>query len=222
MDWRFVETTRPRGSGAAIYRAETEADFVNIDGLWRAVYGQEWGWLTPDSGALHTDRFHPHSTYLLAATDGKVVGTMRLVVDSAEALPVEQFVSIDKLRGDRRLIECQRLMVLSGYRNRRWPDMPFGVLGALVKGCLHWSIRNSVSHIVADLFVNTPTTPMGSLLALGFTETGLEFTDTELAEPDRSVALLLEVGELFSRCFRCDSPFYRYLMDRDRTVDVYA
>ena len=63
---------------------------------------------------------------------------------------------------------------------------------------------------------------MRTLLSMGFTETGLEFVDTELNEPDRSVALLLQVGELFSRSFRSDAPFYRYLMSYDEVVDVYA
>ncbi len=68
---------------------------------------------------------------------------------------------------------------------------------------------------------STATTPMAPLLALGFTETGIEFVDTELAEPDESVALLLEVGELFSRPFRSSNPFYRYLMTPCGVVDVY-
>lgn len=221
VDWRFVERPRDRGR-YAVYQAATEADFRGVDDLWREVYGRECGWLTPGTGALHEDRYHPRSTYLIAVAGGEVAGTMRLVTDSVDGLPVEQFVSIDKLRGARQLIECQRLMVLSKHRGQRWPEMPFGVLAALVKGCLHWCLRNGTTHIVADLFLSTATTPIGPLLAIGFTETGLEFVDIELDEPDRSIALLLEVGELFSRCFRCDSDFYHYLMDYDEVIDVYG
>lgn len=111
---------------------------------------------------------------------GEVAGTMRLVSDSPEGLPVEQFVSIGDLRADRRLIECQRLMVLPGYRGRRWPELAYGVLGGLVKACLHWCIVHGVTHIVADLFTDTPTTPLVPLMALGFESTGTEFVDTEL------------------------------------------
>lgn len=148
---------------------------------------------------------------------------MRLVRDSTDGLPIEQFADITELRGrNRRLIECQRLMILSECRNQRLPEMPYGVFAALVKGCLHWSLRNNYSHIVADLFLSTATTPMAPLLALGFTETGIEFVDSELDEPDRSIALLLDLGELFSRAFRCTSPFYRYLMEPDTEVAVYT
>ncbi|OLR94849.1 N-acyl amino acid synthase FeeM domain-containing protein [Actinokineospora bangkokensis] len=200
-----------------------DSDYDEVDGLWRAVYGREHGWLPPDAPELHKDWFHPHSAYLLAATGGRVVGTMRLVRDSSLRLPIEQFADITALRGEgRRLVECQRLMILEEFRNQRYPEMPYGVFAALSKGCLHWCLRNGYSHIVADLFRNTATTPMGPLLALGFTETGIEFVDTELDEPDTSTALLLDTGELFSRGYRSDSPFYRYLVAPDADVAVYG
>ncbi|MCF7548207.1 GNAT family N-acyltransferase [Pseudonocardia sp. WMMC193] len=224
MDLRFRERCIATDSPFRVGFARTEEELRDVDLLWRAVYGTECGWLAADAPALIDDRYHPHSTYLLARVAGEPVGTMRVVADSPERLPVEQFVGIEKLRGDgdRRLVEVQRLMVLPQFRRRRYPEMPFGVLAALVKGCLHHCIQQGASHIVADLFLNTPTTPMRTLLSMGFTETGLEFVDTELNEPDRSVALLLQVGELFSRSFRSDAPFYRYLMSYDEVVDVYA
>ncbi|MBB5953858.1 hypothetical protein FHS29_000428 [Saccharothrix tamanrassetensis] len=223
MNWHFIEDSPPPPGDSAIYLAGAESDFDDVDAIWREVYGREYGWLPADAPALHKDAFHPHSTYLLASAGGRAVGTMRLVVDSERRLPIEQFTAIDELRDDdRRLIECQRLMVLGEYRNRRVPGMPYGVFAALIKGCLHWCLRNSYSHIVADLFRSTATTPMKPLLSLGFTETGIEFVDRELDEPDRSVALLLHIGELFSRSFRCSTPFYRYLMEPDARIAVYS
>ncbi|WP_322770664.1 N-acyl amino acid synthase FeeM domain-containing protein [Frankia sp. Cr1] len=190
--------------------------------LWETVYGKEFGWLPTDAGGSYRDRYDSRSAYLLATVDGVTTGTMRLVADSPEGLPVEQFVSIADLRGDKRLIECQRLMILPEYRNRRWDELPYGVLGGLVKACLHWCIVNGYSHILADLFTQTATTPMWPLMALGFEETGKEFVDTELDEEGTSVAILLRVGELFSRPFRTSDPFYRYLMTYDDAIDVYA
>jgi hypothetical protein len=222
--WKFVDEPAVLSNDSGVFVATSESDLDNVDTLWREVYGQEYGWLPADSPALHKDWYHPHSAYLVAAVNGRAVGTMRLVADSPQQLPIEQFTSIEQLRdpGRRRLIECQRLMVLKEYRNTRQAGMPFGVFGALVKGCLHWCLRNGFSHIVADLFVNTATTPMAPLLAIGFEETGIEFVDTELDEPDLSVALLLDLGELFSRSFRSSSPFYRYLMEHDAHVAVYS
>lgn len=220
--WEFCVEPKDAAQPFFLHIASTEADFEAVDALWEAVYGEECGWLPASDGPRHKDCFDAQSTYLLARVEGRVVGTMRLVADGAGGLPIEQFVSIDDLRApDRRLIECQRLMILPGFRNRRYDQMPYGVLAALVKGCVHWCLGRNVTHIVADLFADTPTTPIGPLVALGFEETGKEFIDTELEGSGRSIALFLRMAELFSRPFRTSAPFYRYLMEFDDIVDVY-
>lgn len=220
--WKFVEQTRRSDGPYFVYQARTDQDLEAVDFLWNAVYGDECGWLSPADGPRYLDRFHAYSTYLLARAEGRAVGTMRLVADSPEGLPIEQFASISDLRGNSALIECQRLMILPEFRARRWQELPYGVLSALFKACLHWCVTNSMSHIVADVFTNTKTTPITPLMGLGFEETGKEFIDTELNEPDKSIALILKVGELFSRPFRTDSPFFRYLMEYDESIDVYS
>ncbi|GAB2830109.1 hypothetical protein GCM10022221_30980 [Actinocorallia aurea] len=220
--WEFTEQAKDPLSEQRIYLAEDDADLAAVDMLWNAVYGAEFGWLPPEGGPRHKDRYDDHSTYLMARVENRVVGTMRLVTDSAAGLPVEQFADIAELRAPgRRLIECQRLMILADHRNQRFAHLPYGVLGGLVKGCLHWCLRNGTTHILADLFTETKTTPIGPLRALGFTDTGKEFIDTELQQAGTSVALLLDTGELFSRPFRTTHPFYRYLMEYDEIVDVY-
>ncbi|WP_413804144.1 GNAT family N-acetyltransferase [Streptomyces iranensis] len=220
--WKFREEPKNSDQPFFLYIASTEADFEAVDALWEAVYGQECGWLPAANGPRHKDRYDAQATYLLARAEGRAVGTMRLVEDGSGGLPIEQFVSIDDLRApDRRLIECQRLMILPEYRNQRYDLMPYGVLAALVKGCIHWSVVHNATHIMADLFTETATTPIGPLAALGFEETGKEFIDTELEGSGRSIALLLRVAELFSRPFRTSASFYRYLMEYDSTVDVY-
>ncbi|MFF4032758.1 GNAT family N-acyltransferase [Streptomyces sviceus] len=220
--WEFREEPKDADQPFFLYIASTEADFEAVDALWEAVYGEECGWLPAAEGPRHKDRYDAQSTYLLVRAEGRVVGTMRLVEDGSGGLPIEQFVSIDDLRGPRRrLIECQRLMILPEYRNRRYDLMPYGVLAALVKGCIHWCVVHNATHIVADLFTETATTPIAPLVALGFEETGKEFIDTELEGSGRSIALLLRVAELFSRPFRTSASFYRYLIEYDSTVDVY-
>jgi N-acyl-L-homoserine lactone synthetase len=220
--WEFIEKTRPGDGSYYVSRARSDQDLAAVDLLWNSVYGDECGWLEPANGPRYLDRYHTHSTYLVAKAEGRPVGTMRLVVDSAEGLPIEQFVDISDLRGNRTLVECQRLMILQEFRNRRWRELPYGVLGALFKGCLHWSLANSLSHVIADLFTSTKTTPISALMGLGFEETGKEFIDTELEEAGTSIALILRLGELFSRPFRTDNSFYRYLAEYDENIDVYA
>ncbi|MFI1970540.1 N-acyl amino acid synthase FeeM domain-containing protein [Streptomyces cinnamoneus] len=219
--WRFVERRTAPDRANLVYRAKSADDFTAVENLWNAVYGEECGWLRPGDGPRHKDRYDAYSTYLLARVEDEVVGTMRLVRDSPQGLPVEQFVDIDDLREGRRLIECQRLMIHRDYRNKRWPAFPYGVFGALSKACVHWAVMTGMTHILADLFADTKTTPLEPLRELGFQPTGKEFVDTELDSPGLSVAMLLRVGELFSRPFRTTVPFYRYLMEYDESVDVY-
>jgi N-acyl-L-homoserine lactone synthetase len=219
---KFVEAARNKNAPYCVYKVQGVQDLAAVDGLWNEVYAAECGWLKPADGPLYLDRFHAVSTYLVARAQGRAVGTMRLVPDSAVGLPIEQFVSIASLRENKSLTECTRLMILPEFRRRRWQAMPYGVLGALFKGCLHWSITNGMDHIIADVFTSTKTTPLRILTSIGFEETGLKFVDTELNEADKSVALILKVGELFSRSFRTDNEFYRYLMEHDDYIDVYS
>jgi hypothetical protein len=220
MDWSFSETARDSDRDCFVYEAHSTMDFEGLNDLWIRVYGTECGWIKNHDGSLYKDRYHDSSTYLLAMVNGVIVGTMRLVSDSSVGLPLEQFVSIQDHRNARTLIECTRLMVVPEFRNRRMQELPFGVLGGLVKGCIQWCVINDVTHIIADLFKNTATTPAEPLIALGFERIGLEFVDTELDEPDQSEALLLRVNELASRGFRTDSQFYRYLTEFDHSVLV--
>ncbi|GAA3854492.1 hypothetical protein GCM10022243_20010 [Saccharothrix violaceirubra] len=220
MGWKFVEPSKDPRRPLRIYRATTAEHLDRVDLLWKEVYGRECGWLAAGAGTPRTDGFHPHSVYLLADVDGETVGTMRLVRDSPEqGLPVGRFLPVADLKGPVTL-ECQRLMVLAEHRRRRWPELPFGVLAALIKACLHWCVRTDVTHVLADVFLDTATTPMAPLVELGFAETGRTFVDTELHEPSKSTVLVMRINELVSRSFRADNPFYRYLMDFDPIIDL--
>jgi hypothetical protein len=201
----------------SVWVATSEEELAEVDGLWRDVYGRERHWLDPEQhGELYRDRYHAHSTYLVASADDRAIGTMRLVSNSDERLPVQQFMSPDALTRRMRVIECQRLMVRADYRKRRDErTCPFGVFASLIKATLHHCLRNRVTHVVADLFTDTDTTPMGQLGALGFRQLGEPFVDFELSEKSTSVALMLEIADLLSAAFRHKEPFHRYLVTPD-------
>jgi len=203
--------------GFAVSLATTEAELGAVDDLWRAVYGRERGWIDPlQRGCLYRDRYHDHSIYLLASAEGHAVGTMRLVLNSGSGLPVEQFVSLNEGGGATRSIECQRLMVLPAYRKRRDEQRcPYGVFAALMKATLHHCLENRITHVVADLFLDTDTTPRRQLAVLGFRELGEPFVDFELTEASKSIALILEIADLLATTFRDKDAFHRYLVTPD-------
>lgn len=136
---------------------------------------------------------------------------MRLVHDSPIGLPIEQFVDVSDLKRGRKVIECQRLMVLSEYRTYRDRVLPFGAFGALVKSTVHHCLEQQRDHIIADCFLNTPTTPIRQLKGIGFVETGRTFTDHELAESGESTALLLKMETLHQLIRAAETDYFRYL-----------
>lgn len=205
---------RPRYGTDGVYKAETPEDFQALHRLLREVYAREFNWVSADVNRMEQDRYHPYSTYLLACAGSQPIGMMRLVHDSRVGLPIEQFVDVSDLKRGRTVIECQRLMVQSEYRAYRDSQLPFGAFGALVKETVHHTLENRKDYIIADCFVNTPTTPVRQLKGIGFVETGKTFTDHELAESGQSTALLLKMETLYQLIRTPQNDYFRYLTPR--------
>jgi hypothetical protein len=187
-------------------------------------YGKERNWLDPNaSGPLYRDRDHEHLSSLLVEVNGEAAGTMRLVCDSRPCLRVEQFMSLVDAKRDRRTVECQGLMVgsLELQKIASSAAAPFGLLPCMVKATLHFRLQNGITHVVADLFTDTDTTPMCSLEQLGFMRIGEPFIDHELTESSPSVALMLEISNLMARIFGTKGALERYLVVHDEHLQIY-
>jgi hypothetical protein len=119
--------------------------------LWRDVYCKEFGWLGPDADPSE-DPYHDRSYYAVCRVDGSYpVGTLRIVHEADRGFyitkklgrqPIEPYTSAG--------IEIQRLMVRKEFRDRRMPEAPFGVYGALVKACLHHALTVGADWVLAD------------------------------------------------------------------------
>jgi hypothetical protein len=205
-----------------VHLARTDRELQGVDALWRAVYGRERGWLSElTPGPLYRDEFHEHSSYIVAECNGQAIGTMRLVHDSPRGLPVDRFADLSAAKRDRNVVECQRLMVLPEYRkSRNRVEMPFGVYPALIRATVQYCLRKGVTHVFADLFTSTDTTPMQSLECLGFKRVGSEFVDYDLKEPSKSVALVLDVPDAVARARRSKRALLVYLLGCDEDVVI--
>jgi hypothetical protein len=207
--------------------AEDVDEFQRVNDLWGEVYVRELGWLPDVSGDLFRDRYHGHSTYLLAtAHDTELarevgVGTMRIVHDSAIGLPIEQFTRLAPIKATFRWAESQRLMVPARYRGRPYDGAPFGIMAGLTKACIQFCFLHQISHVVVDAFVDTPTTPIERFRELGFEEFGSPFQDFELADSSPSVALVLNTMKLLAVAYGARSPLFRYLVAFDRSFHLY-
>lgn len=189
-----------------------------IDRLWRSVYAAELGWISRTSElSVFKDEFHQDAVYLTARLLGKAVGLMRILYRRERGLPAERFVSLDGLIREpgATVIECQRLIVAKEYRSYRSPAAPFGIWPALMKATMQYSLINSIGYMIADCFVDTDTTPIKSLMSIGFRQTGIVFTDTELANVSSSTILLLDVRDMVGICYRRYSAFSAYLLSHD-------
>jgi N-acyl-L-homoserine lactone synthetase len=202
--------------------ASTSADFEQINRLWYEVYVKEMGWLSSTSEELFLDRYHPYSVYFLGSIDGIAVSTLRLVVDSPIGLPIEQFFRLGSIKTNRRFVEGQRMMVSSSFRQRKFKDAPFGLLMSLIKAAFHYCFIHEISHIVADTFISTATTPLKTFKLLGFEDIGCPFHDTELSDSSESVALVLDVAKLVPKAYQVKGKLFHYLLEFDPAFQFYS
>ncbi|MFZ1010698.1 MAG: GNAT family N-acyltransferase [Candidatus Sulfotelmatobacter sp.] len=202
--------------------ARKSEDLQTINELLRSVYINERGWLPPDYSNILEDKYHPHSSYILAINKETGIGCMRIVSDSAVGLPIEQFFPLAPLKETQRFVESQRMMVLPEYRNAIMNGAPYGMWAGLVKACIQYCFVNKISHVFADLFTDPSTGPMvRKFRALGFQQIGVPFHDTELGARGQSVAMLLTVSQFLSRAYASRDALFNYLLEFDTAFEFY-
>ena len=202
--------------------ASSAAEFELIDQLWREVYVEERKWLPPKTQNIFQDKYHPYSAYLLAVKDETPIGTLRIVLDSAIGLPIEQFFVLGPLKESQKFAESQRLIVSPAFRNRKVKGAPYGMWAALIKACVHYCFLHKVSYVLADVFTDAANLPMVEKFEwIGFHKIGCPFQDTELDAPGSSIAMLLTLSQLLSRVYTSPNPFFRYLLQFDPAFAFY-
>lgn len=200
-----------------IHIATSDADLAKVKIIWELVYKEELSWLDEHSTDPSNDIYHQSSVYLLATDDtGEPVGVMRMVMDSEQVLPAEKFVDISKLRecAQGTLVECARLMVPVKYRDQKFADFPYGIFAALVKFALHECLKNKNYNVIANCFIDTRTTPIKTLLQMGFRDLNVRFRD-ELNEASDCTVLHLDVKDMLSIFYSAQSSFGNYIMMRN-------
>lgn len=89
------------------------------------VYCDEWKFESPDDhpGGLEKDEFDAHSVHFgaLEAETGKLIGTIRIILDSDLGFPIEHHCTFDtdlSSLSKKRIAEISRLAVSKEYRRR--------------------------------------------------------------------------------------------------------
>lgn len=197
--------------------ASTDADLAKVRAIWEEVYQEELGWLDAHSTDPRNDRYHADSVYLLATgSDGEPIGVMRMVIDGAQGLPVENFIDISALRQSAQgaLVECARLMVPARYRDQKFAAYPHGVFAALVKAALHHCLKEKNYNVLANCFVDTRTTPIKALTHMGFRDLNIRFRD-ELKEASECTVLHLDIKDMLSIFYGQENGLGNYIMMRN-------
>jgi hypothetical protein len=195
-------TTLPRSSYGA------------VEAVLGCVYKEELGWISSIEKVID-DRFSQHAHWVCVFDDDTPIGTLRIVSDSPEGLPVEQFADVRHLLVGR-AVEVQRFAVVPAWRNRRDANAPYGIGIELFREAVEFCLRGQFDTMVGDVFVDTPTTPIPFLRRFRFEQHPIVFRDTELAEESDSSLMTGHIPSLVERCGRKGVGLDAYIVERIR------
>jgi N-acyl-L-homoserine lactone synthetase len=132
-----------------IERLSDEKELVRLFAFRYEVFVEELGWMARKDRGAHilVDEFDQESANYAAYDDEDViVGSLRVVPDSALGLPLERCRVLNGYRGNRRLVELSRLAVAP-----EWRGMVLAAL--LMKAGYQCAVRMGATHIVLDTYV---------------------------------------------------------------------
>lgn len=119
--------------GFTTYQVSDYEGLTEIYRLRYRVYCEEWGFEKPEdhSDGLETDEFDKSSVHFVAKdNDGRLVGTVRLILNSPAGFPLEKYCPIninkDELRRES-LAEVSRLAINKNYRRRAEDKYIYGL-----------------------------------------------------------------------------------------------
>ncbi|MGP3689019.1 hypothetical protein ACTVZO_30700 [Streptomyces sp. IBSNAI002] len=208
MDFTFNESDKDPGRDCFVYTAHSELDLLAIDTL-REQAGTDLFGIAPATAAA-PDPYRFHTTHMLVLVEGELVAGAELVAYSPLGLPLSEWPALDGvLRRSRRLVQVRRPFVRPGYADRALPELPFGAVGGLLKGCLQWAVSHDVGEVVAEVAAGRAAS---RLAELGF----VPVAGARTAGPVRT--RWIGVSELVARGFHPGNPFYSYLLASDESL----
>jgi hypothetical protein len=209
MDLVFRETKKDPERDCFVYTAHSFLDRIGIEGLRRGVDQDLLG--RPLVGPAGSDPFEEHTTHILVMVEGELVAGTEMVAHSSLGLPIPGWSRIrGQMYGSRRTVQARRILLHPGHPNTPLPELPYGALGGLLKGCLQWAVSNDVGDVVMEVSDPRAAERLGQLGAAPLGSSG----------PDRATVLRINVNALTARGFRSKNPFYRYLLTYDESVLV--
>ncbi|MCP4695426.1 MAG: cyclic nucleotide-binding domain-containing protein [Gammaproteobacteria bacterium] len=141
------------------------------------VFCEEEGKFQATADGRVLDRFDAYSTTrnLVVITDGQVVGSMRMTLDSAMGVPADEYYDFrSHLPPDNVLMNCGMYCITKPFRSSRI------ALGMQLMAS-YFAISHNVTHVVA---------PINPAIAKLQRRTGFKILGEELIEPHTGLAIL--------------------------------
>lgn len=166
--------------------AESDLEKTEARKVITAVFVDELGY-----SDLKTDRFDQLSTFIIAEQAGKTIAALRLIPDSTEGLPIEEYINLSPFRTKKsKLGEVSRLACLKEYRSQAVIHQGLGFFKDLVQTL-------DISHLVIESLLRTTRLYQ----TLGFTPIDQPFYDRTVASSPgdispNSLAMLIRTADL--------------------------
>ncbi len=181
--------------------AKTPETIDEVFQIRHRVFCEEEKLLEKDPTGRMLDRFDafPSTANLIVQKEGRVVGSLRLCVDSNVGLPADEYFDFrPHLPKDARIMHCGMFCVTQEYRT---PKIATG----LMLMATYFGISNNVSHVVAP--INPAIARM--LKRVGYEQIAEEFTESHTKA--QMMPLVLDVKNL--------SDFFMHFVEENQMQD---
>jgi putrescine aminotransferase len=171
----------------------TESDWRHIQKLRETIYvtaESRIGEVGDFAGSF--DRYNEQSQWFLALSEGRAVGSVRVVGDSEFGLPYESVVGRGKKDPNHIVAEIGHLLSISGPSSR-----PV-VMGLMREAFAYACNVLGATHVVGDVFVDK-TRGDAVYRRLGFTPLHGPYRDSRFLNAPMSMIMILEVASVAPR-----------------------
>jgi hypothetical protein len=143
------------------------------------------------------DRYNDHSKWFIAMSEGRAVGVVKIIRDSALGLPYEIVIGQGKRHPNDVYAEIGHLLSISG------PQSQPVVLGLMREAFAYCSNQLGATHVVGDVFMDKRRGD-AFYRRIGFTTLHGPYKDDRFLNAPMSAIVVLKVADLAPLMRRCE------------------
>jgi ribosomal protein S18 acetylase RimI-like enzyme len=191
-------------------------DPSELEALYRFrhdIYVDDIGWLEPHPSGLIRDGYDDLAyNYAAYTSGGLMVGSVRVVPDSATGLPLERVAPLNGYREGKRLVELCRLVTHPSLR----AGSRLG--GLLMKAGYQRAVLHEATHIALDTYVGDEQA-CDLYRKMGFEDVTGTYEDPEWRCDLPVITLALDVKRALEEWPRTRAGLYKFFTTPDSAID---